>query len=57
VAFPRFYAPGTVVTASYPAALPPRMRAIEAQARPAVTGQAPGTLPGDADTLTIRLAG
>jgi hypothetical protein len=58
VAFPRFDAPrGTLVTATYPAALPPRMRAIEAQARPAVTVQAPGTQPGDADTATFRLAG
>jgi hypothetical protein len=57
VAFPRFHAPGTVVTATYPAALPPRMRAIEAQARPAFTGHAPGTQPGDADTVTFRLAG
>jgi hypothetical protein len=57
VAFPRFHAPGTVVTVSYPAALPPRMRAIEAQAHPAVTVQATGTQPGDADTLTFQLAG
>jgi hypothetical protein len=58
VAFPRFDAPrGTVVTASYAAALPPRMRAIEAQARPAVAGQAPAMQPGDAETVTFRLAG
>jgi hypothetical protein len=57
VAFPRFRAPVAVVTASYPAALPPRMRAIEAQARPAAASQAAETEPGDAGTLMFRLAG
>lgn len=43
VAFPRFDAPrGTVLSALYPAALPPRMRSVEATARPAPGGRAPG---------------
>ncbi len=57
VAFPRFRAPVAVITASYPAALPPRMRAIEATAGPAATSQEPETEPGDADTVMFRLAG
>jgi hypothetical protein len=53
VAFPRFDAPtGTVVTASYPHALPPRMRAVEASACPAAS-----STPGDAPAVTFRLAG
>jgi hypothetical protein len=58
IAFPRFDSPrGTVVTASYPAALPPRMRAVEVTVGPAVTSQEPGPEPGDADTVMFRLAG
>ena len=57
VAFPRFRAPVAVVTASYPAALPPRMRAIEAQARPAAASHAAETEPREADTLLFQLAG
>jgi hypothetical protein len=51
VAFPRFTVPkGTILTALYPDALPPRMRAVEATARPAAAL-------AEADTLTLRLAG
>jgi hypothetical protein len=57
VAFPRFRAPVAVVTASYPAALPPRMRAIEAQARPAAASHAAETKPREAGTLMFPLAG
>jgi hypothetical protein len=53
MAFPRFHAPGTVLAVLYPDALPSRMRSIEANARPAVNGRAPG----DAPTVTFRLAG
>ena len=52
VAFPRFDR-GTVLSALYPEALPPRMRRIEAKARPAVDG----TALGEAPTVTLRLAG
>jgi hypothetical protein len=46
VAFPRFDVPGgAVITARHPDALPPRMRTLEAMARPAVTGRAPRTQP------------
>jgi hypothetical protein len=57
VAFPRFTAPrGTIVTALYPDALPPRMRAIEgrhAPFRPALPGQAPASPFGDRDTIPL----
>jgi hypothetical protein len=58
VAFPRFDVPsGTVLVARYPAALPPRMRTVEAMARPDVTGNPPQAQPGDTPTVTFRLAG
>jgi len=54
VAFPRFDVPtGTVLSALYPDALPPRMRRIEAKARPAASGPRAG----DAPTVMFRLAG
>ena len=56
VAFPRFYAPGTVVTACYPDALPPRMRRAEQDARPALPSQGLRPQPGDAVTVTFRPA-
>ena len=54
VAFPRFDAPMIAfVAVLYPEALPPRLRAVEAKARP-VAGDAAA---GEADTITFRLAG
>jgi hypothetical protein len=54
IAFPRFAAPmGTVLSALYPEALPVRMRAAEARAGLAAAGNAPG----EAATITVRLAG
>jgi len=53
VAFPRFTVPGiAVVTALYPEALPPRLHAAEA-----TTCTASATAPGEAGTVTFRLAG
>ena len=58
VAFPRFDAPrGTVIAARYPGALPPRMRRVEGNARPAPADQAADPQPGDAATAALRLAG
>jgi hypothetical protein len=37
--------------------LPPRMRTVEAMARPDVTGNPPQAQPGDTPTVTFRLAG
>jgi hypothetical protein len=58
VAFPRFDVPGgAVITARNPDALPPRMLTVEAMARLAITGRAPGTQPEDTATVTFQLAG
>ena len=55
VAFPRFRAPVAIVTASYPGALPPRMRRVERAA--CLPPHAPATETRDADAVTFRLAG
>jgi len=58
VAFPRFSAPsGTVLSALYPDALPPRMRAIEARLRPGVTSGVPRARTEETATVSFRLAG
>jgi hypothetical protein len=62
VAFPRFDATrGTIVTALYPAAMPPRMRAIEQHhavppPRPAPDGHETAPDPGDRNTVQLRQA-